>query len=89
MMALYGPMLVLLVFVLAGAAGYVVGRGAARQPGVDAATIHAVRHEISELRALVNRIKDTAWDQRELDPALSTIIIEEIRAHERRELGDS
>jgi hypothetical protein len=47
------------------------------------------RVELDRLRALVDDLKETAWDHRELDSALSTIIIDKIREHERRhrELG--
>jgi hypothetical protein len=50
------------------------------------------RAELMHLRALVDDLKETAWDHRELDSALSTIIIDKIRTHERqqrhgRELG--
>lgn len=47
------------------------------------------RDELIRLRALVDDLKDTAWDHRELDSALSTIMIDKIREHERRgrELG--
>lgn len=81
------PLMVVLLLGIAAAAGYAVGRGSVRPAGVDAATLAAIRREITELRALVSRVKDIAWDQRDVDPALSTIIIEEIREHERRELG--
>jgi hypothetical protein len=82
-----GPYLVwLLLAVLAGVVGYVLGRSAARTAELDAETVERVRHEITGLRALVADLKDTAWDHRELDPNLSTIIIDEIRAYERREL---
>jgi hypothetical protein len=77
----------LLVVALSGAVGYFLGRGAAGQQALDAATVEAVRREITDLRALLARIKDTAWDNRELDPALSTIIIDEIRTYEKKELG--
>jgi hypothetical protein len=49
------------------------------------------REELRRLRILVDDLKETAWDHRELDSALSTIIIDKIRAHERRdgrELGE-
>lgn len=83
-----GPYLVwLLLAVLAGVVGYVIGRSAARTAELDAETVERIRHEITGLRALVANLKDTAWDHRELDPNLSTIIIDEIRAYERRELG--
>ncbi|MGA8210944.1 MAG: hypothetical protein WB441_14665 [Nocardioidaceae bacterium] len=50
------------------------------------------RHEQAELRALrvlVDDLKETAWDHRELDSPLATIVIDKIRQHERRgrELG--
>jgi hypothetical protein len=49
------------------------------------------QEELHRLRILVDDLKETAWDHRELDSALSTIIIDKIRTHERRrrrELGD-
>lgn len=48
------------------------------------------RQELDGLRILVDDLKQTAWDHRELDSALATIVIDKIRAHERRgrpELG--
>ena len=42
------------------------------------------REELADLRALVDDLKQTAWDHRELDSALSTIIIDTIRSYERR-----
>ncbi|WP_020578784.1 hypothetical protein [Actinopolymorpha alba] len=53
-----------------------------------AAFVHAgrLRREKAALRDLVARLKDLAWDQRELDPHLSTIIIDEIRTYEKKEL---
>jgi hypothetical protein len=47
------------------------------------------RAELARLRELVEDLKETAWDHRELDSALSTILIDKIRASERRgrELG--
>jgi hypothetical protein len=48
------------------------------------------RDELDRLRTLVDDLKQTAWDHRELDSALATIVIDKIRAHERRgrpELG--
>ncbi|QNN54299.1 hypothetical protein [Nocardioides mesophilus] len=76
----------LLLVILAGAVGYLVGRSAAVAGSVDAATVEAVRRQNLLLRALVAKVKDLAWDNRELDPALSTIIIDEIRQYEKKEL---
>ena len=85
-MPAYAFLAVLLLVVLSGAVGYLVGRSSATQQAVDARTVDAVRREIAALRALVARLKDIAWDQRELDPHLSTIVIDEIREHEKKEL---
>lgn len=82
-----GPVLVwVLLTVVAGVAGYLLGRSTATRVEVDARSVEAVRREVLGLRALVGGLKDLAWDHRELDPSLSTIIIDEIRAYERREL---
>lgn len=77
----------LLLLALAGTVGYFLGRSASERASVDAATVEQVREEVLGLRALVVRLKDTAWDHRELDSALSTIIIDEIRTYERKQLG--
>ena len=45
------------------------------------------RAELEELRGLVDDLKETAWDHRELDSPLSVIVIEKIRAHERHIRG--
>lgn len=47
------------------------------------------RVELDGLRSLVDDLKETAWEHRELDSPLSTIIIDKIRTYERRnrELG--
>ena len=45
------------------------------------------RAELLGLRELVDDLKETAWDHRELDSALSTIIIDKIRTYERQQRG--
>lgn len=52
-------------------------------------TAARLRRERAELRQLIERLKDLAWDQRELDSHLSTIVIDEIRTYEKKELGRS
>lgn len=42
------------------------------------------RDELNRLRVLVDDLKETAWEHRELDSALSTIMIDKIREYERR-----
>jgi hypothetical protein len=42
------------------------------------------RAELHALRTLVDDLKETAWEHRELDSPLSTIIIDKIRSYERR-----
>ena len=77
----------LVVLVLAGVVGYYLGRGSSERTVVDATALEQLRGEVLELRALVGRLKDLAWDHRELDSALSTILIDEIRTYERKQLG--
>lgn len=79
-------LLEIVLLVLVGLVGYYVGRSTAARAAVDAETVEKVRHEIIGLRSLVARIKDLAWDNRELDPPLATIIIDEIRTYEKKEL---
>jgi hypothetical protein len=64
---------------------YLVNQSAGVQQKVDGRE----RVELERLRNLVDDLKETAWDHRELDSALATIIIDKIRSHERRgrELG--
>jgi hypothetical protein len=64
---------------------YLVNQSAGVQQRVDGRE----RVELERLRDLVDDLKETAWDHRELDSALATIIIDKIRSHERRkrELG--
>lgn len=42
------------------------------------------RAELAALRELVADLKDIAYDHRELDSALSTILIDRIRTYERQ-----
>jgi hypothetical protein len=77
----------LVVLVLAGVVGYNLGRGSSERTVVDAAESQRLREENVALRGLVGRLKDLAWDHRELDSALSTILIDEIRTYERKQLG--
>jgi hypothetical protein len=45
------------------------------------------RAELNRLRDLVDDLRETAWEHRELDSALSTIILDEIRRSEGRGRG--
>ena len=45
------------------------------------------RVELDGLRTLVDDLRETAWDHRELDSALAPIILEKIRAFERGNRG--
>jgi lipopolysaccharide biosynthesis regulator YciM len=80
-------LLEIVVLALVFAVGYYAGRGSAARDRLDAEAVEQVRREILALRGLVARLKDLAWDNRELDPALSTIVIDEIRTYEKKELG--
>jgi hypothetical protein len=59
------------------------------QAGTPSALDRRERAELEDLRTLVDDLKETAWDHRELDSPLSTILIDKIRTYERhrRELG--
>jgi len=84
-MGAIGPLLgILLVLGFLGLMIYLFSAGAATR-----ALNQQERNELNQLRALVDDLKDTAWDHRELDSALSTIMIDKIREYERRgrELG--
>ncbi len=81
------PMLLFLLVAVAGVAGFSMGRSSAAPPSYDAAALDRMRHETAALRELVARLKDTAWDHRELDSPLATIVIDEIRSYEKKELG--
>jgi hypothetical protein len=41
------------------------------------------RAELARLTALVDDLRELAWDHREIDPDLSTIVLEKIRSSER------
>jgi hypothetical protein len=45
------------------------------------------RQELNGLRELVDDLKETAWEHRELDSPLSTIVIDKIRTYERGQRG--
>ncbi|HET7532359.1 MAG TPA: hypothetical protein VFJ83_04360 [Nocardioidaceae bacterium] len=84
-MGAIGPLLgILLVLGFLGLMIYLFSAGAASR-----ALNQQERNELNQLRALVDDLKETAWDHRELDSALSTIMIDKIREYERRgrELG--
>lgn len=84
-MGAIGPLLgILLVLGFLGLMIYLFAAGAASR-----ALNQQERNELNQLRALVDDLKETAWDHRELDSALSTIMIDKIREYERRgrELG--
>lgn len=75
---------ILLVLGFLGLMIYLFSAGAASR-----ALNQRERDELNGLRALVDELKETAWDHRELDSALSLIMIDKIREYERRnrELG--
>ncbi len=69
-MVVAGAVLVVLVRAAGDALGG--GRLAAEQ-----------REELARLTELVEDLKDLAWDHREIDPDLATILLDKIRASER------
>jgi hypothetical protein len=75
--------MVMLLFVavvvglVAGAAGYVLGRSSAVAPGASPA-------ELAERDAFIEQLRELAWQHRDVSPELSTIIIDEIATRHRR-----
>jgi hypothetical protein len=79
-MAVFGPLLGLLLVVgLLAVIMYAFSAGTASR-----ALNQQEREELYRLRDLVDELKETAWDHRELDSPLSTIVIDKIRQSERR-----
>lgn len=79
-MAAFGPLLgILLVVGLLGVMVYAFSAGTASR-----ALNQQERAELDRLRDLVDDLKETAWEHRELDSPLSTIVIDKIRQSERR-----
>jgi hypothetical protein len=69
------PVLLVLFVVLAavcGAVGYALGASARRPPRDLLAALDA-------RDALIDGLRETAWEHRDLDPHLSTIVIDTIR----------
>lgn len=82
-MAAVGPLLgILLVVGLLAVIMYAFSAGTASR-----ALNQQERDELTRLRDLVDDLKETAWDHRELDSSLATIIIDKIRHSERRGRG--
>jgi hypothetical protein len=81
---------ILLVLLILGAgAVWLVNMVAASRPDSgsarDRADLERARAELAGLRELVADLKDTAYDHRELDSALATIMIDRIRTYERQQ----
>lgn len=72
---------VLLVALAVGVVSLVVGVVLSSRPS--SALTAAERAELARLRRLVDDLKELAWDHREIDPDLSTIVIDTIRSSER------
>lgn len=82
-MAAFGPLLgIVLVLGLLAVIMYAFSAGSTSR-----ALSQQERDELYRLRDLVDDLKETAWEHRELDSPLSTIIIDEIRRSERRGRG--
>lgn len=82
-MAAVGPLLgILLVVGLLAVIMYAFSAGTASR-----ALNQQEREELTRLRDLVDDLKETAWDHRELDSPLATIIIDKIRNSGRRGRG--
>jgi hypothetical protein len=78
------PGMTLVALVIVGAMVWLVVYLVNQSAGVQQRVDGRERVELERLRNLVDDLKETAWDHRELDSALATIIIDKIRSHERR-----
>jgi uncharacterized protein HemX len=76
-MTLIVAALLLLVVLLAGLA--LLGSVQGQQTRLAASE----RAELRRLKELVEELKEIAWDHREIDPDLATIVIDTIRASDR------
>jgi hypothetical protein len=70
------------VMVVAGAVLVVLIRAAGDAVG-GGRLVAEQREELARLTALVDDLKELAWDHREIDPDLSTIVLDKIRSSER------
>lgn len=50
----------------------------------DQVELGAARQELADLRILVDDLRELAYEHRELDSALSTLLVDRIRTYERR-----
>ena len=71
-----------LVMVVAGVVVVAIVRAAAEALG-GGRLAQEQREELARLSALVDDLRELAWDHREIDPDLSTIILDRIRSSER------
>ena len=79
-MAAFGPLLGLAIVV-----GLLVGIVYAVSAGTTSRSLSPQeRGELYRLRDLVDDLQETAWEHRELDSPLATIVIDKIRQSERR-----
>ena len=70
------------VMVVAGAVLVVLIRAAGDAVG-GGRLVAEQREELARLTALVDDLKELAWDHREIDPDLATILLDKIRSSER------
>jgi hypothetical protein len=71
-----------LIMVVAGAVLVVLIRAAGEALG-GGRLAEEQRAELARLTALVDDLRELAWDHRDIDPDLSTIILDRIRTSER------
>lgn len=78
------PVLLLLFVVLIGMAFWAGRLSAGGAPSV---TTPAAPRELAERDAFIEQLRELAWQHRDVSPELSTIIIDEITTHHRRQSG--
>ena len=73
----------ILVMLVAGAVVVAIVKAWSAAQRDSTTLTHGERAELARLTDLVEDLKELAWDHREIDPDLATILIEKIRASER------
>ena len=81
------PLASLLIVVVLIAAAFWAGRLSAGAGTAPALPTPAAPRELAERDAFIEQLRELAWQHRDVSPELSTIIIDEITTHHRRQSG--
>ncbi len=79
------PLLLALVVLVAVGALIVVAVASLQGGAARRRELFAAQQRATEAARFIDRLREIAWDHRDVDPALSTIFIDEIRQFERKQ----